>query len=149
MHDCIQHCMLLSPHSLVATYNVSVLCNRKQAKPDLVAKDAMVLTREVREVLHHLHQDQYFNLFDMNMTKTHNTSMAIFLGDVKLFCLLKAVFNNVCTALLNLCLRRQHKVGVGKDWMDRAKELGATEENFHEADMRKFQKFCMGLDRLY
>ncbi len=84
----------------------------------------------------------------MHMTKTHNTGTAIFLGDVIPSCLLKAAFNKVCMALLNLCLRRQHKVGVGKDWMDRAKELGATEENFHEADMRKFQKFCMGLDKL-
>jgi hypothetical protein len=49
----------------------------------------------------------------------------------------KVVFNKVCTALLNLHLRMQHKVEVGKDWMDRAKELGAMEENSHEADMRK------------
>ena len=37
---------------------------------------------------------------------------------------------------------------VGKDWMDRAKEAGATEENVHEEDKKKYHAFCMGLERL-
>ena len=37
---------------------------------------------------------------------------------------------------------------MGKDWMDRAKEAGGTEKNFHEGDMRKYHAFCMGLNRL-
>jgi DNA-directed RNA polymerase III subunit RPC3 len=58
------------------------------------------------------------------MTKTHNTGTAIFLWNVIQSHLSKAVINNFCTALLNLHLRRQHKVEVGKDWMGRAKISG-------------------------
>ncbi len=87
-------------------------------------KDAMVLAREVQEVLHRLHWDQHVDLFDINMTKTRNTGTAIFFGDVIPSCLSTAVINNFCTALLNLHLRRQHKVEVSKDWMGRAKISG-------------------------
>ena len=148
VRDRIQHRVLSSHHGLVAARVVSVLRNRGHAESDVVAEDAMVPAREAREVLHRLHRDRYVDLFDMHVTKTHNTGTAIFLWDVMPSRLSKAVFDNVCTALLNLRLRRQHEVEVGKDWMDRVKESGATEENFHEADMRKFRKFCMGLDRL-
>jgi DNA-directed RNA polymerase III subunit RPC3 len=148
MRDRIQHRVLSSHHGLVAARVVSVLRTRGHCESDVVAEDAMVPAREAREVLHRLHRDRYVDLFDMHMTKTHNTGTAIFLWNVIPSRLSKTVIDNVGTALLNLRLRRQHEVEVGKDWMDRAKESGATEENFHEGDKRKFHKFCMGLDRL-
>ncbi|KAL3805546.1 hypothetical protein ACHAW5_005607 [Stephanodiscus triporus] len=148
MRDRIQHRVLSSHHGVVAARVVSVLRTRGHCESDVVAEDAMVPAREAREVLHRLHRDRYVDLFDMHMTKTHNTGTAIFLWDVIPSRLSKTVIDNVGTALLNLRLRRQHEVEVGKDWMDRAKESGATEENFHEGDKRKFHKFCMGLDRL-
>jgi DNA-directed RNA polymerase III subunit RPC3 len=148
MRDRVQHRVLSSHHGIVASRVVSILRDRGHCESDTVAEDAMVPAREAREVLHRLHRDRYVDLFDMHMTKTHNTGTAIFLWDVIPSRLSKTVVDNVCTALLNLRLRRQHEVEVGKDWMDRAKESGSTEENFHEGDKRKFTRFCIGLDRL-
>ncbi len=128
MRNCIQHCVLSSHHGLITTCVVLMLRICRHAKLDVVAKYAMVPAREAWEVLHRLHWDRYVDLFDMHMTKTHNTGTDIFLWDVIPPFLSKAVFNNICTVLLNLHLRRQHVVDVGKDWIDRVKELGDTEE---------------------
>jgi DNA-directed RNA polymerase III subunit RPC3 len=45
-------------------------------------------------------------------------------------------------------LRRQHEVEVGKDWIERAKEAGATDENENETDKVNYTRFCQGLERL-
>lgn len=45
-------------------------------------------------------------------------------------------------------LRRQKEVEVGKDWINRAKEAEATDENENEADKLMFSRFCQGLERL-
>ena len=58
------------------------------------------------------------------------------------------VTDNVCTALLNMRLRRQHEVEVGREWIERAKEAGATDENENEADKLNYTRFCQGLERL-
>jgi len=49
---------------------------------------------------------------------------------------------------MKLTTETSTEVEVGKDWMDRAKEAGATEENVHEEDKKKYHAFCMGLERL-
>ncbi|KAL7531045.1 hypothetical protein ACHAXR_007686 [Thalassiosira sp. AJA248-18] len=148
MRDRIVHRVLTSHHGLVAARVVSILQMKGHCESDVIAEDAMVPAKESREILHRLHRDKYINLFDMHMTKTHNTGTAIFLWDVIPSRLLKTVVRNVCTAIFNLRLRRQHEVEVGKDWMDRAKEAGATEENVHEEDKKKYHAFCKGLERL-
>ena len=58
------------------------------------------------------------------------------------------VADNVCTALLNMRLRRQHEVEVGRLLIERAKEAGATDENENEADKLNYTRFCQGLERL-
>jgi len=148
MRSRVEHKILSSHHGIVAARIVSILQTRGHCESDIVADEAMIPARDAREILHKLHRDRYVDLFDMHMTKTHNTGTAIFLWDVISKRLSTTVIDNVCTALLNLLLRRQHEVEVGKEWMDRAKEAGATEENFHEEDMKKYQTFCMGLERL-
>lgn len=148
MRDRIVHRVLTTHHGLVAARIVSILQMKGHCESDVIAEDAMVPAKEAREVMHRLHRDKYINLMDMHMTKTHNSGTAIYLWDVMPSRLLKTVKNNVCTALLNLRLRRQHEVEVGKDWMDRAKEAGATEENVHEEDKKKYHAFCKGLERL-
>lgn len=148
MRSRIQHRVLTTHHGLVAARIVSVLQMKGHCESDVIAEDAMVPAKEAREILHRLHRDRYINIFDMHQTKTHNTGTAIFLWNVIPLRLYKTVVNNICTALLNLRLRRQHEVEVGKDWMDRAKEAGATEENVHEEDKKKYHAFCMGLERL-
>lgn len=148
MRDRVVHRVLASHHGLTSARIVSILQMRGHVDSDAVAEDALVPAKEAREVLHRLHRDGYINAFDMHMTKTHNSGTAIYLWDVMPARLLKTVKNNVCTALLNLRLRRQHEVEVGKDWMDRAKEAGATEENVHVEDKKKYLAFCKGLERL-
>jgi DNA-directed RNA polymerase III subunit RPC3 len=62
--------------------------------------------------------------------------------------ILQSVTDTVCTCLLNMRLRRQHEVEVGKDWIERAKEAGATDENDNETDKVNYNRFCQGLERL-
>lgn len=72
----------------------------------------------------------------------------IYLWSVSPSRLLRAVRDNACRALVNVRLRRQHEVEVGKEWIERAKEAGATDENEHEVDKTNYNKFCQGLERL-
>ena len=60
----------------------------------------------------------------------------------------KIVTDTVLTCLLNMNLRRQHEVEVGKDYIERAKEAGATYENDNETDKVNYTRFCQGLERL-
>jgi DNA-directed RNA polymerase III subunit RPC3 len=57
----------------------------------------------------------------------------------------ETVTANVCLALTNIRLRRQHEVEVGKAWIERSKE---KEVNEHEMDKENYNKFCQGLERL-
>jgi DNA-directed RNA polymerase III subunit RPC3 len=148
LRDRILHRIITTRHGLVAARIVSVLQVKGHMESDAIAEDAMVPAKEAREVLHRLHRDGYVNLFDMHLTKTHNSATAIYLWNVIQDRLLTAVVNDVFLAMLHLRLRRQHEVEVGKDWMDRAKEAGATEENAHEEDKKRYTKFCKGLERL-
>jgi len=148
MRDRIVHRVLTTHHGLVAARIVSTLAMKGHSESDIVAEEAMVPAKEAREILHRLHKYKYIDLFDMHMTKTHNTGTAIFLWDVIPSRLIKTVINNVSMAILNLRLRRQHEVEAGKEWMDRAKEAGATDENVHEEDKKKYHAFCKGLERL-
>mmetsp|Transcript_16513 Transcript_16513/g.33911 ORF Transcript_16513/g.33911 Transcript_16513/m.33911 type:complete len:201 (-) Transcript_16513:121-723(-) len=148
LRERILHRILSSHQGLVAARIVSILQVKGHCESDAIAEDAMVPAKEAREILHRLHREKYINLFDMHMTKTHNSATAIYLWHVIPARLLKTVFNNVCTALLNLRLRRQHEVEVGKDWMDRAKEAATAEENANDEDKKKYLAFCKGLERL-
>ncbi|KAL7512332.1 hypothetical protein ACHAXN_009438 [Cyclotella atomus] len=148
LRDRIIHRILTTRHGLVAARIVSILQVKGHMESDAIAEDAMVPAKEAREILHRLHRDQYVDLFDMHMTKTHNSGTAIYLWHVVDDRLLRAMVNDVHLAILHLRLRRQHEVEVGKDWMDRAKEAGATEENAHEEDQKRYHKFCKGLERL-
>jgi DNA-directed RNA polymerase III subunit RPC3 len=50
--------------------------------------------------------------------------------------------------MVNIRLRRQHEVEVGKEWIERAKEAGLTDVNENEMDKNNYNKFCQGLERL-
>jgi len=58
------------------------------------------------------------------------------------------VTDNVCRALTNLRLRRQHEESVGKDLIERAKEANDADVNEQEMDKANYTKFCLGLERL-
>jgi hypothetical protein len=51
MHNCIQHCVLLSHHGFVSARVMSVLHGCKHTKLDVVAKDTMVPERDAREAV--------------------------------------------------------------------------------------------------
>ena len=72
----------------------------------------------------------------------------VFLWNVDRKNVLKVARDNVCLAMTNLRLRRQHEVAVGKEWIERAKEAGETDENEHADDKNNYNKFCQGLERL-
>ncbi|KAK1743304.1 DNA-directed RNA polymerase III subunit RPC3 [Skeletonema marinoi] len=142
----IIHRVVTTHQGAVAARIINILEYRGHCESDIVAEDAMVPAKEAREALHRLHRENYICLSDMHLTKTHNSGTAIYLWNVIPSRLKKTVINNVSTAILNLRLRRQHEVEVGKDWMDRAKD--ATDENDNEEDKKKYQAFCKGLERL-
>ena len=100
-------------------------------------------------MLHRLYRSKYIELFTLNQSRQHNPSNMIYLWSVVGSRVIQNVSSNVCTALLNLRLRRQHEVEIGKNWIDRAQETGDVDENDHEADKLNHRKFCLGLERLY
>ena len=100
------------------------------------------------QVLHTLFRNNYVDLFNINQGRQHNPQTMLYLWTVSRSRTMDRVINNVCTALLNMRLRRQHQVEVGREWIDRAKEAGATDENENEADKVNYTKFCSGLERL-
>ena len=142
----IIHRVVTTHQGVVAARIINILQQRGHCESDIVAEDAMVPAKEAREALHRLHREKYICLSDMHLTKTHNTGTAIYLWNVIPSRMSKTVINYVTTAILNLRLRRQHEVEVGKEWMDRAKD--STDENDNEEDKKKYQAFCKGLERL-
>merc|ERR1712151_781682 len=128
------------------------ICNILQTKgyleSEAIAQYAMVPVKEVRTLLHTLHKSRYVHLLNMQMTKSHNPNTAIYLWTVYMPELKKDIIDDTCTALRLLRLRRQHETEVGKDWIERAKEAGALDENDHEVDKLNYARFCQGLERL-
>jgi DNA-directed RNA polymerase III subunit RPC3 len=98
--------------------------------------------------LHRLYRENIISLFNLNQGKQHNPANMIYMWAVDKKKILRNVTDNVCTAFLNMRLRRQHEVEVGKDWIVRAKEAGATDENENETDKVNYTRFCQGLERL-
>lgn len=113
-----------------------------------VADLAMVPAKDTRELLHRLYRDNYIQLFNINQGKQHNPSSMIYLWGYSRPRGTRSASENVCTALCNMRLRRQHEVEVGKDWIERAKDAGAIDENENEVDKLMFSRFCQGLERL-
>lgn len=113
-----------------------------------IAELAMAPAKDTRELLHRLYRDKYIELFNINQGKQHNPFSMIYLWGYSRPRCARNARDNVCTALCNMRLRRQKEVEVGKDWINRAKEAEATDENENEADKLMFSRFCQGLERL-
>lgn len=113
-----------------------------------IADAAMLPAKDTREKLHRLYRDNYVELFNINIGKQHNPSSMIYLWTFSKSKVARVVSENVCTALCNMRLRRQHEEEVGRDFIERAKDGGATDENEHEADKKEYNQFCKGLERL-
>jgi DNA-directed RNA polymerase III subunit RPC3 len=113
-----------------------------------IANEAMLPAKETREKLHTLYKDKYVELFTVNIGKQHNPASMIYLWSFSKPKALRVVSENVCRALCNLRVRRQHEEEVGREFIERAKDGGATDENEHEADKKEYNQFCKGLERL-
>lgn len=136
-------------HGEVAARVVAILLLNGHLEADSLAEAAMVPAKDIREILHRLYRCKYIDLFTLNQSRTHNPGSMIYLWTASSQRMLQIVVENVCTALLNLRLRRQHQVDIGKHWIERAQEEGDMDENDHEADKLNHRKFCLGLERLY
>ena len=114
---------------------------------DAIAEAAMVPAKDTREVLHRLYREKYISLFNLNQGKQYNPGNMFYLWFVSNTQSLQHATGNVCTALCNMRLRRQHEVEVGKEWIER-QEDGGAEENESQLDKLKFTQFCKGMERL-
>jgi len=148
LRDRIVHQIVLDTHGETAARICPVLRLNGYMESDQVAESAMVPAKDTRELLHRLYRDNYIQLFNLNQGKQHNPSSMIYLWGYSRPRGTRTAAEYVCTALCNMRLRRQHEVEVGKDWIERAKEAGATDENENEVDKLMFSRFCQGLERL-
>jgi DNA-directed RNA polymerase III subunit RPC3 len=98
--------------------------------------------------LHRLYRSNYISLFNINQGKQHNPAHMIYLWSLNKHRILNVITDTVCTCLLNMRLRRQHEVEVGKDWIERAKEASGNYENDNETDKMNYNRFCQGLERI-
>jgi DNA-directed RNA polymerase III subunit RPC3 len=148
LQDRIIHQIICDSHGEVAARICNILSNNGHMEADSIAEAAMVPAKETREVLHRLYRENYISLFNLNQGKQHNPASMFYLWFTSRAKSLRNATDGVVTAFLNMRLRRQHEVEIGKDWIERAKEAGATDENENEADKLNYARFCEGLERL-
>jgi len=144
----IIHQIIRDSHGEVAARICHILRLNGYSESDQIAELAMAPAKDTRELLHRLYRDKYIELFNINQGKQHNPFSMIYLWGYSRPRCARNARDNVCTALCNMRLRRQKEVEVGKDWINRAKEAEATDENENEADKLMFSRFCQGLERL-
>jgi DNA-directed RNA polymerase III subunit RPC3 len=116
-----------------------------EAEP--LAEAAMEPAKDTRETLHSLYRENLVQLMPMQQGKQHNPASMVFLWSVDHRHLLLSVRDKVCIAMTNLRLRRQHQTELGKAWIERATDQD-VDENDHEEDKVRYNKFCQGLERL-
>lgn len=126
----------------------SILGTKGHFESDAIADSAMVPAKEARECLHQLYKANYISMLYLHQSKQHNPANAMYLWCIDKRQMEETVLKNISCALLNLRLRRQHEVEQGKDWIERAKLAGYTDENDSEMDKINYNKFCQGLERL-
>jgi hypothetical protein len=150
LHDCQRHQFIKSNLGNDAARTISILKEHSFLESDLVAEKAMMPPKETRDVLHDLFRRGYINLLNLNQGKQFNTSSSIYLWEYNCTKLQRKVSDEVCVALLNMRLRRQHEICRGAQFMDRAATVAANSmgENEHKADLEERRSFAVGLQRI-
>jgi DNA-directed RNA polymerase III subunit RPC3 len=150
IHDCQQHQFITTRLGDEAARICSILKDYSYLESDLVAEKAMMPTKDARDVLHRLFRQGYIGLLNLNQGKQYNTSSMIYLWEYNRKKIIRKVSDDVCTALLNMRLRRQHEITRGAQFMDRAANAGQSDfdENEHKADLEERRKFAVGIQRL-
>ncbi|KAG7340759.1 RNA polymerase III subunit RPC82 helix-turn-helix domain containing protein [Nitzschia inconspicua] len=148
LKDRIIHQIISDRYDDVSARVCSILADSEYMEAEMIADAAMLPAKDTREKLHCLYRDNYIELFNVNIGKQHNPASMIYLWGFNRSKVPVVVSENVCTALCNMRLRRQHEEEVGRDFIERAKDAGATDENENQADKREYDHFCKGLERL-
>ena len=150
LHDCQRHQFIKSNLGNDAARTISILKEHSFLESDLVAEKAMMPPKEARDVLHDLFRRGYINLLNLNQGKQYNTSSSIYLWEYNCPKLQRKISDEVCTALLNMRLRRQHEICRGAQFMDRAATVAANSlgENEHKEDQEERRRFAVGLQRI-
>jgi DNA-directed RNA polymerase III subunit RPC3 len=141
------HQYITDAHGEIASRIYSILEAKGYLEAESVADAAMVPVKEAREVLYDLFQAKLIMLVNLQQGKQHNAATSIYLWGVDCSKTTQSVTDYIALALHNIRLRRQHEMEVGKDWVERAKEPSA-DENEHDLDKLNYNKFCQGLERL-
>lgn len=147
LRDRTIHQFLVDRHGDVAGRIVSILRVNGASEAEPLAEAAMEPAKDTRETLHSLYRENLVQLMPMQQGKQHNPASMVFLWSVDHRHLLLSVRDKVCTAMTNLRLRRQHQTELGKAWIERATDQD-VDENDHEEDKVRYNKFCQGLERL-
>ena len=148
LQDRTIHQMIADSHGEVAARICSILRINGHLESDTIAEAAMVPAKDTREVLHRLYRENHIDLLNINQGKQHNPANMFYLWSISRHRSLNKAIDSACIAMLNMRLRRQHEVEVGKEWIERAKEAGATDENENDVDKLNYTRFCQGLERL-
>jgi len=141
------HQYITDAHGEIASRIYSILEAKGYLEAESVADAAMVPVKEAREVLYDLFQAKLIMLVNLQQGKQHNAATSIYLWGVDCWKTTQSVTDYIALALHNIRLRRRHEMEVGEDWVERAKEPSA-DENEHDLDKLNYNKFCQGLERL-
>jgi len=148
LRDRTIHQFLFHAYGDLAARIVSVLRVQGGCEAEHLAESAMVPAKDTREILHRMYVNNLVELITLQQGKAHNPSTMIYIWTVNHTHLLRVVKDEVCRAMTNMRLRRQHEAEiVGKAWMQRALQED-VDENESEEDKAKYNKFCQGLERL-
>eukprot|EP00594_Rhizosolenia_setigera_P017942 CAMPEP_0178961026 /NCGR_PEP_ID=MMETSP0789-20121207/13390_1 /TAXON_ID=3005 /ORGANISM="Rhizosolenia setigera, Strain CCMP 1694" /LENGTH=715 /DNA_ID=CAMNT_0020644639 /DNA_START=84 /DNA_END=2231 /DNA_ORIENTATION=+ len=169
LQDRIIHQTIRDHFGDVAARMFNLLSAKGYLEDDVISKMAMIPPQDVREILHRMYKAGFVNLFYIQpssgkggATKTTsaaasavkqlgNPHSAIYLWSCETFLnVRKQMLSNLCKTYLNLRLRRQHEMEIGKDFIDRAKDAdrGIADENDVEEDKVNYKKFGEGLIRI-
>jgi DNA-directed RNA polymerase III subunit RPC3 len=173
LQERIVHQIVTDRHGLVAARVVSLLSRLGFLEAETVADHAMVPVREAREVLHGLYRSRYVDVLTItagggggagsggaisasaralsaapSAGSSSSYSGTVYLWGVRKARLRRQVLDDVAKALVNIRLRRQHELEIGKEWIQRDEQADDTDENDHEADRTNYAKFRLGLERL-
>jgi hypothetical protein len=146
----VLHQILIDQHDERAARVVSILEAQGFLDVDAVADAVMVPANDVREVLHRLQRARLVTMCNLQQSsgaKYHNQGTAVYLWGVDRFLMMQTLKDNICLALNNVRLRRQHEMLLGKDFVERAKDPG-VDENEHVQDKVNYKRFCQGLELL-
>eukprot|EP00815_Leptocylindrus_aporus_P009359 CAMPEP_0116059178 /NCGR_PEP_ID=MMETSP0322-20121206/5642_1 /TAXON_ID=163516 /ORGANISM="Leptocylindrus danicus var. apora, Strain B651" /LENGTH=643 /DNA_ID=CAMNT_0003543511 /DNA_START=101 /DNA_END=2032 /DNA_ORIENTATION=- len=126
---------------------ISVLQSRGQLESEKIGEFALLPCKEAREHLNRLYLSGYVSMENYQVAgKSYNPNNALYTWAICQRKMKQVSSDNIMLALLNIRLRKQHEMEIGKAWVER--QESGLEENESEEDTKKYHEFCRGLERL-